>query len=120
QHGADAAPQLGQLVPLELGDVQPAYDHVPRVGLEQPVDHLQRDALPHPGGAEQRHRLAVLHVEAHAVQHHVREEALGDVLELDHFTPSNSFVVSASSNRIVTDADTTAVVVARPTPSAPC
>src|SRR2546422_11682196 len=97
-----------------------SHDYVARVGAEQPVDRLQGDALPHPRGAEQRHRLAVVHVEAHAVQDHVVEEALGDVQELDHFAVSSSLVMSASSNRIVTDADTTAAVVDRPTPSAPC
>src|SRR5438093_560029 len=120
EHVADAAAQLLQLGALELGDVQPVHDHVPGVGLQQPVDCLQGDALTHAGRPEQRHRLAVLHVEAHAVQDYVVEEALGDVEELDHFTPSNSFVITASSSRMLTDADTTAVVVARPTPSAPC
>src|SRR5437667_395558 len=32
-----------------------------------------------PGGAAQRDRLAVLHLEVHAVQHDVVEEALGDL-----------------------------------------
>jgi len=62
----------------------------------------------------------VLHFERHAVQHYVVDEPLVDVEQLDHFATSNSFVMTASSIRIATDADTTAVVVARPTPSAPC
>src|SRR2546430_14925197 len=67
---------------------------------------------------KQRHRLAVLHLERHAFQHHVLEEALVDVEQLDHFATSKSLVITASSIRIATDADTTACVVARPTPSA--
>src|SRR2546427_409989 len=120
EHVADLGAQLGQLLAPERRHVQPVHDHVARVGPQQAVDHLQGDALPHPGGAEQRHRLAVLHLERHAVQHHVLEEPLVDVEQLDHFATSRSFVMSASSIRIDTDADTTAVVVARPTPSAPC
>src|SRR5438034_10851422 len=96
------------------------HDHVARVGAEQPIDRLQGDALPHPRGTEQRHRFALAHLEAHAVQDHVVEEALGDVQELDHFAVNSSLVMTASSSRIDTDADTTAPVVARPTPSAPC
>src|SRR2546422_2564281 len=90
---------LFRSLPLEQRHVQPVHDYVARVGAEQPVDRLQGDALPHPRGAEQRHRLAVVHVEAHAVQDHVVEEALGDVQELDHFAVSSSLVMSASSNR---------------------
>src|SRR5881392_3255687 len=120
EHVADLAAQRGQLLTPELGHVQPVHDHVARVGAQQAVDHLESHALPHPGGAEQRHRLAVLHLERHAVEHHVFDEPLVDVQQLDHFATSSSFVMTASSIRIATDAATTAVVVARPTPSAPC
>src|SRR2546429_4839644 len=120
EHVADLAAQRGQLLASELWDVQPVHDHVARVRAQQAVDHLQGDALPHAGGAEQRDGLAVLHLERHAAEPHVLEEALVDVEQLDHFATSSSLVVSASSIRIATDAATTAVVVARPTPSAPC
>src|SRR3989449_5458742 len=59
-----------------------SHDYVARVGAEQPVDRLQGDALPHPRGAEQRHRLAVVHVEAHAVQDHVVERSEEHTSEL--------------------------------------
>src|SRR6266850_8493631 len=120
EHVADLGAQRGQLLAPQLRHVQPVHDHVARVGPQQAVDHLQGDALPHPGGAEQRHRLAVLHLERHAVEYDVLEKPLVDVEQLDHFATSRSFVMSASSIRIATDADTTAVVVARPTPSATC
>src|SRR6266849_392031 len=120
KHVADPRAQRGELLAPQAGHVQPVHDHVPGIGAQQAVDHLERHALAHAGGAQQGHRLAVLHVETHAIQDHVVEEALVDVDELDHLAPRSSFVVSASSRRIVTDADTTAVVVARPTPSAPC
>src|SRR2546422_555002 len=120
EHVADLGAQLGQLLAAQLRHVQPVHDHVAQVGPQQAVDHLQGDALPHPGGPEQRDGLAVLHLERDAVEHHVLEEPLVDVEQLDHFAPSSSLVVSASSIRIATDAATTAVVVARPTPSAPC
>src|SRR5207244_6383725 len=110
----------GQLLAAEQRHVQPVHDHVARVGPQQAVDHLQGDALPHPGGPKQRNGLAVLHLERYAVQHHVLEEALVDVEQLDHFATSKSLVITASSIRIETDAATTACVVARPTPSAPC
>src|SRR6266851_3498005 len=120
EHVADLGAQGGQLLAPQLRHVQPVHGHVARVGPQQPVDHFQGDALPHAGRPEQREGLAVLHLERHAVQHHVLEEALVDVDQLDHFATSRSFVVRASSIRIATDAATTAVVVARPTPSAPC
>src|SRR5438034_4740298 len=50
------------------------HDHVARVGAEQPIDRLQGDALPHPRWTEQRHRFALAHLEAHAVQDHRSEE----------------------------------------------
>ena len=99
--------------------MQPVHHDIPRVGPQQPVDHLEGHALADARGAEQRQRLAVPHLETHAIQDHVVEEALVDVAELDHL-PSNSFVITTSSSRIDTDAATTAVVAARPTPSAPC
>src|SRR5213594_1339476 len=104
EYVADLGAQLGELLALELRHVQPVHDHVAPVGPQQPVDHLQGDALPHPGGAEQRHRLAVLHLERNAVQHHVLEEPLVDVEQLDHFATSNSFAMTASGIRIATDA----------------
>src|SRR2546430_12959277 len=48
---------------------------------------------------KQRHRLAVLHLERHAFQHHVLEEALVDVEQLDHFATSKSLVITASRDR---------------------
>src|SRR6266446_3346400 len=120
EHVPDLAAQRCKLLAPELGHVQPVHDHVARIGSQQAVDHFQGDALPHAGGTEQRDGLAVLYLERHAVQHHVLEKPLVDVQQLDHFATSNSLVVSASSIRIATDAATTAVVVARPTPSAPC
>src|SRR5207253_8494270 len=119
EHVADLRPELRELLALEPWHVQPVHDHVARVGPEQAVDHLERDALPHSRWAEQRDGLAVLDVEGDAVQHDVVQEPLVDVEQLYHFAPRSSLVVSASSIRIATDAATTALVVDRPTPSAP-
>src|SRR6185503_11327609 len=93
-----------------------------RIGLDQADDVLEQDALAGTRRAEQRHRLADLHFEIHAVQHDVVDEALGDVLQLDAHcaVPRISLVRIVSSISTVTDAATTACVVARPTPSAPC
>src|ERR1051325_2220196 len=120
EHVSDLAPQLLDLLALEPRDRQPVHDHVARVGFHQAVDVLQEHALANARRSEQRHGLAVLHLEADAVQDDVVEEALRDAEDLDHFTPSKSWVITTSSSRIETEAETTAVVVARPTPSAPC
>src|SRR6266571_310684 len=64
---ADLAAQLGQVVALQVRDAEPVDDHVTGVGLDQPDDVLQEHALPHPRGAEQRHRLALAHIEVDVV-----------------------------------------------------
>src|SRR6266571_4283293 len=117
---ADLAAQLGELPALEVRDRQPVHDHVAGVGLDEADDVLQEHALPHPGGPEQRHRLALAHDEVHVVQDHVVEEALGDLLELDHWLVSNTWARTRSRSSTTTEAETTACVVAFPTPSAPC
>src|SRR5690348_3637655 len=89
--------------------------------FRSPDDVLQEHALADARGSEQRHGLAVIHGEVHAVQHHVLDEALGNVAERDHLAgPSKSCASTRSRSRIVTEDATTAWVVARPTPSAPC
>ncbi len=79
---------------------------------------LEEDALPRAGGAEERDGLAVGHHEVHAVEHHLAAEPLADVPELDH-VGSRILARTKSSTRRKTHETTTAVVVARPTPSAP-
>src|SRR2546425_1395564 len=119
EHVSDVGAQLRQLLALEQRHVQPVHDHVARVGLDEADDVLEQHALAHAGGAEQRHRLAVVHPEVDAVQHHVVQEPLGEGAELDH-QPSSTLVITVSSSRMVTHEATTDAVVARPTPSAPC
>src|SRR5205823_1780522 len=50
EHVADAAAQQGQLVPLELGDVQPVHDHVPESGLSSPLIIFRVTLFPTPEG----------------------------------------------------------------------
>src|SRR6266487_60577 len=115
---ADLAAQLGELLALQVRDAEPVHDHVAGVGLDEADDVLQEHALPHPRGAEQRHRFALAHIEVDMVQDHVVEEALGDLLELDHV--SSTCARTRSSSSTTTDDATTAWVVALPTPAAPC
>src|SRR5579859_138623 len=107
---------------LERRDVQAIDRHDPGIGRDESDDVLEQDALPHTGGPQERDGLAIVHVEVHVVEHHVIDEALGDILELDHWpVPVRRICVrSTSSRRMEIDAETTALVVARPTPSAPC
>src|SRR6266851_5100749 len=115
EHVADVGPQLGQLLAPEQRHMQPVNDHVARVGLDEADDVLEQNALANAGGAEERHRLAVLDQEVDAVEHHVVQEPLGEMLELDH--PSKIFVIRVSSSRMVTHEATTDEVGERPTPS---
>src|SRR5690348_8545246 len=117
----DAGAEMGQVLPLERRDVQPIDGHEPRVGDDESDDVLQENALAHTRGPQQRDGLAVGHVEVDVVEHHVIDETLGDVLQVDHWVPVKRICVrTTSSKRMAIDADTTASVVARPTPSAPC
>src|SRR6266571_1325779 len=119
---ADAAAQVRQLLATEERDLLPIHPDLTGIRLDEPDDMLEQHALADARGAEQRDRLSDFHKEVHAVEYHVVHEALGDLLQLDaHLAvPRISFVRIVSSSRIATDAATTACVVERPTPSAPC
>ena len=119
---ADTAAQRRQLLAPERRHELPVDPDLARIRLDESDDVFEQHALTNSGGPKQRNRLAFGHEEIHAVEHDVFHEALRDLLELDaHFAvPRMSFVRMVSSIRIVTDDATTACVVARPTPSAPC
>ena len=116
---ADAGAELGQLLPLELAHLLAVHDDGAAVRPDEADDVLEQHALAGARWAQQRHRLALAHLEVDPVQHHLLAEALVDVDELDHWL-SRSRVSTVSSTRISTELVTTAVVVDLPTPSAPC
>src|SRR5258706_12908638 len=58
EHVPDVAAQLRQLLAAERGDRQTVHHHVARVGLDEPDDVLEQNALAGPRGAEQRDRFA--------------------------------------------------------------
>src|SRR6185436_341761 len=99
---------------MEGGHRQPIHEDLARIGLDEPDDVFEQHALARARGAEQGDRLAALDGEVDIV-----DEALRHLLELDH-VPSRTLASTVSNSRIVIDAATTAVVVDRPTPSAPC
>ena len=80
---------------------------------------LSSTLLPVPDGPSSASVSPSCTVEIHAVEHHLRAEALGDAAELDHCV-SSSLASRVSSSRISTELVTTAPVVDLPTPSAPC
>ena len=113
---------MRQLLATQQRNLLPVHPDFTRIRLDESDDMLQQDTLADARWAEQRDGFAFGHEEVDAVEHHVVHEALRDVLQLDaHFAvPRMSFVRIVSSISTVTDAATTACVVARPTPSAPC
>ena len=115
---ADRGPERGQLLALELPDVLVVDNDLALVRADQADDRLEQHALAGAGRTEQRQRLALVHDEIHAVEDHLRAEALGDATDLDHV--SSSLASRVSSSRISTELVTTAPVVDLPTPSAPC
>ncbi len=104
---------------LSRATVFVVHDDGALVGPDQPDDGLEEHALAGAGRAEERDGLALLDREVHAVQHHLLAETLPHPVQLDHWL-SRSWASSTSINRIRTELDTTAPVVDRPTPSAPC
>jgi len=95
------------------------HDDGAAVRVDQPDDVLEEDALTGARGAEQRHGLALTDDEVDPVQDDLLPEPLVDVAQLDHCC-SSRLARSTSSSRMSTELATTAPVVERPTPSAPC
>src|SRR5690606_1141474 len=116
---ANRAPKLRERVAIQRGHVETVDVNVARVGLDQPDDVLEQHALAGAGRTQQRQRLAVLDIERYAVEDDHRAEALVNVADPDHGTNS-SFARIRSSSRMSTELLTTAPVVERPTPAAPC
>ena len=116
---ADVGAELRQLLPLELAHVLAIHDHRAAIRLDQADDVLEEDALAGARGTQQGDGLALAHLEVDPVQDHLLPECLVQGVELDHWL-SSSRVRTVSSTRMSTELVTTAVVVDRPTPSAPC
>ena len=80
---------------------------------------LSSTLLPVPGGTQQRDGFPFLDREVDPVKHHLLAEPLPHIAQLDHQL-SSTWRGCMSSSRITTELATTAPVVDRPTPSAPC
>ena len=141
---ADLLAHGDELLLGKLGDLHAVHPDLAVVGLLEAVHVPERDGLARAGSAEDHEHLAAHHLEVHVVEHALLAVGLGDVLELDdrsargvgrpdeahdgglaerHWNPSGrtrkSFVRKKSDMRTAIEATTTAIVVARPTPSAP-
>jgi hypothetical protein len=96
KHVADLTTQAGQPLAVE-GRYRPAVnDHLTGIGVQQPHDVLEGDALAGAGEADDHHRLAVAHVEGQPLQHLFGAESLDEILELNH---SSTIAQNASSTR---------------------
>jgi hypothetical protein len=101
-----------------MDDVLPVDDHVAAIGLEQPDDVFERDALSRSRSADDDDRFAACDLDRHIDEHLLLAEGFVDVSKGDH-GQKRSFVRKKSLRRMISDALTTAAVVALPTPSAP-
>jgi hypothetical protein len=119
KHVADLGAHLGEVLPPERRDVLPIHDHRSAVRLDQADDVLQQDALPGARRSEEGNGLALAHFEVDPLQDYLLAEGLMQRVDLDHWL-SSSRVRTVSSTRMSTELVTTAAVVDRPTPSAPC
>src|ERR1017187_7625136 len=95
-----------------------------RIGLQEANDVLQENALADPRLSDEGERLAFLDLEIQTYEDLLFAEALRHALEPDRGgrgggAQNSTFVRKKSAMRIVSEPMTTAVVVDRPTPSAP-
>src|SRR5579859_1047271 len=99
--------------------------HRSALWCEQAENALERHRLARARSADDRHRLAMLDRQVDPVEHGLLVEALHHIGELDlglkrsSHQPNATMVMTRSENRISTNDDTTASVVALPTPAAP-
>ena len=125
-------------------DLHAVHPDLSRVGLLEAVHVPERDGLPGPGASQDHEDLSAPDGEVDLVEDAARAVRLENALEFDdgaprgpvgphephdrrladrHLSPSGStrksFVRKKSDMRTTIDATTTAIVVARPTPSAP-
>src|SRR5688572_1006344 len=132
-----APPHLRQLATLQTGHFCAVHEHAALIGLQQPDDVLQRDALPGAAPAQQAKARTLGHVERDIVQHLPAVERLADALESNcglavclrasrpvvHAAGGNRKKISLTSTTLATmirmDDVTTLRVDVRPTPSVP-
>ena len=81
-HG-DAAANFYQALFRPVGNVLAGHNDAARIGLEKTHNMLQGDRFSHAAAAHDDAGLARIDEEAHAVEHHVPVEGLGDVLKFD-------------------------------------
>ena len=79
----EPAPDRGELLLGKRHHGLAEHPHVSRVGLRQPVDVSQRDALARPRGPQDADHLAAEDLQVDAGQDLLRAVSLPDVLELD-------------------------------------
>ena len=116
EHVADVPAHGVELRAVELGDHSAVNDDLPGVGVQQPDDVFQHDALARPRIPDEHQGLAVAHREREPGEDLLRAERFVDILELDH---SSTTAQKASSMRMSTAEYTTARMALCPTPSAP-
>src|SRR5471032_2471950 len=121
---AESRAEAVQLARRHVADLFAVDVDLSAVRLQEADDVLERHALSRSGAADDHNRFTVLDVDRHVMQHFFRSEGLVDVLHRDgdggllgH--QKRSFVRKKSARRMMTEAVTTALVVALPTPSAP-
>ena len=88
EHHADPLPDLVRIDP-RVGDVLAVQPDRAVVDLGEQVDAAQQRRLARAGGADQRHHLVFVHVQAQVVEHHRGAEDLPDVAAFEqHQTPA--------------------------------
>src|SRR5690606_7028272 len=106
-------------------DVLAIHQDFARLGPQDAEDALEQNRFAGAGAADDDEALPLLDGEVDAVQHHLGAEPLGDAFDGDlgeagvRHDPKNSTVMMRLVNRMRMKAETTALVVARPTPAAP-
>ncbi len=141
EHHAGLVAHAEQLRLAHLVDAHAVDPDRPRIGCQQSEDELQHGRLARPAGAEEDLGEARVELEADAAQDDVVVEGQVDVLEHHHrliagaarggpaqrvgidlhqnSSDNSSWVEKKSMAITATEAATTALVVARPTPSVP-
>ena len=123
--GLTSPPQTVAVPGRHLPQVFPVDLDGARIGLQEPDDVFQEDALPDPRLPDEDERLTFDDGQVEPGEHGLRPEALRDLRKLHRGrgalrrAQNSTFVRKKSAMRIAREPMTTAFVVERPTPSAP-
>src|SRR5262249_36372348 len=122
EHHADVAPDLHELPLGHRRDLGVADADRAALGPDEAEEELERHALAGARAAEEDEGLALGHVEREAAEHGLAAEALVAVTVADVGHRSRGRIIrdrKKSRTTTVSEACTTALVVARPTPAVP-